>query len=260
MLGRIDAIAAFSEISVRELRANVTDSDLSKHLRALAARHRINITHVDLELLPLRSTQLQVVSVHQVFMKFLVTFKQEHPLGSSWEPRVAQEPMVKYVWKHTVGTNSVGTEEKIELELAEYYRYARNRFVHDTLMKQPKLEKLKAAVKTHTALRKLDGPNPYRSLRFDDIVIFARSVLGVASTLCRNSMPTETEVISMVRRLDGLPMPAGMPSVKLRNYRKFKNNQLRLHQKLATLLRSLYGIDSSVSGNIVQSLASGLLA
>jgi len=260
MLGRIDAIAAFSELSVRELIAKATDLEPSEYLRSLATRHHINLTHVDLRLLSLRTTQLHLVSVHQVFMEFLVRFKREHPSGSSWEPRESDEPMVQYVWRQVLGSKTAGgEEEKSEVALVEYYRFARNRFVHADEHKQPGLDKLKAMVKRHDALKKLDGPNAYRDLKFDDIIIFARSCLGVGNTICQNSMPTEQQVVSMIRDLDG-KTEIGTPGFRLKGYRKFKNNSKRLRQALENLVHSLYGLEAAQSTKIVEQLACGLLA
>lgn len=260
MLGRIDAIAAFSELSVRELITKATNLEPSEYLRSLATRHHINLTHVDLRLLSLRTTQLHLVSVHQVFMEFLSRFKREHPSGTSWEPRQSEEPMVHYIWRHVYGSTNAGTEEEIsEIALVEYYRFARNRFVHADEHKQPRLDKLKTMVKRHDALKKLDGPNAYRELKFDDIIIFARSCLGVGNTMCQKSMPTEQQVVSMIQGLDG-KTETGMPCFRLKDYRKFKGNSERLRQALGNLVRSLYGLEEVQSTGIVERLACGLLA
>jgi hypothetical protein len=259
-IGRIDAVAAFTELSVRELVGNAKDGNILNQLRLTAARHHLNLTHVDVTLLPLRTTRLHIVSVHQVFMEFLRDFRREHPDGQSWEPKRIEDPMVQHVWRNTVGSKNMQSEQTSELRLVEYYRFARNRFVHATTEKQPKIEGLRELVGAHPALQKLDGPNTYKELKFDDVIIFARSCLGVANTICKNSLPTETQVVSMVRSLDGIPAEPGIPAVRLKEYRKLKHNVPRLHQKLGTLLRSLYGLEPDHSKRIINDLACGLLA
>lgn len=261
MLGRIDAIAALTELLIKKLLSDASQSGgIESYLPQLAREYRLNLTHVDTELLPLRSTQLQIVSVHQVFAEFLTAFKREHPLSSSWEARREGETPTEHVWRHVIGKRSVVEEAEIELKLCEYYRSARNRFLHTANPKQPKLENLRDVVKRHPALKRLDGPSAYQQVKFDDIIIFSRSALGVSRTLCENSLPTDSQIIGMVEALDGKPAPAGMAAVRLKDYRKFKNNFPRLYQALENLLHALYGVERAKSERIAKELASRLLA
>ena len=88
--------------------------------------------------------------------------------------------MVQYVWRYVYGSKNAGTEqEKAEVTLVEYYRFARNRFVHAVPDKQPKLERLKGLVKRHPALKKLDGPNAYREHHYIREVLSRCSEDGV---------------------------------------------------------------------------------
>ena len=261
MLGRIDAIAAFSELSIRKfLSAAACAGGPGQYLRSLSTEYHINVTHVDPNLLPLRITQLQIVSIHQVFEDFLDAFKGEHPLSFSWSARKQEETKLDHLWANVVGSGAVTSETQGELVLVEYYRFARNRFLHGSTKKQPKLTDLHEIVRQHPALRKCSGPNGYDGLNFEDVVIFARSVLGVAQALCRNSIPTEAQVVAMVRALDGKDAAPGLPAVRLKEYRKFRHNAKRLHGKLSTLLHSLYGIQPGSSPAVIAELASGLLA
>src|SRR5258707_10327153 len=103
IVGRVNAIAGFTELSVRRfLDESKQPSDPATHLKALSKAYGVSVLHLDFGLLALRTNQLHVVSIDQVFEDFLRQFSREHPAHASWHIRTDKEPLLEYILSETV--------------------------------------------------------------------------------------------------------------------------------------------------------------
>jgi hypothetical protein len=92
LVGRANAVAGFAELSVcRFLKESKDPANPVTQLKALSERYGVLVLYLDFDLLKLRTNQLHVVSIDQVFEDFLSTFSKVHP---------ARQPEVVCTVKH----------------------------------------------------------------------------------------------------------------------------------------------------------------
>ncbi len=154
-------------------------------------------------MLATRTNQLHTVSMVQAFESFLEDLNLEHPTRESWDSKAKEETLLHYVLRNTTGrTGGWDNETEIELDLLDHYRLARNRFLHASDDKPTKAKDLKKRSKTHPTLVKLNAPNIYTELEFDDCVACARCALLIAMKICDWGRPNDEQIATMLFRLE----------------------------------------------------------
>jgi hypothetical protein len=201
-VGQVDAVVTFTELAVRELRRGWQDAGSTQaYLESLSKELGVFVTHVDLNLLTKRTNQLHIVSLVQHFEAFLHEIGDEHPAKRTWPKRRSEEPLLEYTWKHITKEAAVPRAIKTEWDLMEYYRDARNWFLHSVDKKDPKARDLKERVAQHPRLSKIKGgPNSYSDLRFEDFVLAARASETIGKSLSALGRPTDRQITDMVIR------------------------------------------------------------
>ena len=84
------------------------------------------------------------------------------------------------------------------IELFDYYRIIRNKYVHEHIS-QEKIEKAyKEITKQKTNLSslypKLNAPNKFTKISFDDFIIFTRAVKTISKGLCKLIKPKSEQI------------------------------------------------------------------
>lgn len=252
MVGRVNAVAGFAELSIRRfLHESKEPANPVTQLKALSDCYGVSVSHVDCGLLKLRTNQLHLVSIDQVFEDFLRAFSKEHPALSGLEDRTNAETLLKYFLSDVVSTAEFDETENLQRDLVEHYHSVRNRFAHASRKKSPDVTVLQERTKAILVLSKREAPHTYREITYDDVVAFAWSVLGLARALCARSQPTPSEIAKMVLALDGEPDSG----VKLRDYKSREPDRRR--HGLQGLLSTLYSLDAESADSVIRELDMG---
>ena len=255
-VGKVDAVVSFTELAIRLLRKQyLSEADGREFLRRVSSELGVYVTHVSLELLATRTSQLHTVSMVQHFETFLVELKREHPAHVTWPAKSDEEPLLDYVLKNITGQDcGWDSTTELELDLLAYYRLGRNRFLHASDDKPTKAKDLKKRAKTHPSFGNLNAPNIYTELSFDDCVVCARCSLLIAMKMCEWGRPSDEQIAEMLFQLeqDG--------QLSLKSLRKVLDTRERCRKKVQNLLSSTYGMAASDSEGVVDYVIRRLLA
>jgi hypothetical protein len=252
LVGRVSAIAGFTELSVRRfLHESKEPSDPITHLKALSKSYGVSVLHLDFGLLKIRTNQLHIVSIDQVFEDFLRAFSKEHPAHDSWHARIDKETLLEYVLSEVTSLADFSETERLEYDLVEHYHEIRNRFAHSSKKKEPDVAKLQRRTKAMATLAKREAPQTYREIAYDDVIVFGWAVLGVVDAICARSCPKPSEIAQMVLALSAQPDS----EVKLKDFRSREPKRRR--QKLETLLSHLYSLEGELADAVIRELNMG---
>ena len=143
---------------------------------------------------------------------------------------------------------------KLEIDLLNYYRLGRNRFLHASDNKPQKARDLKERARSHDSLIKLNAPNVYTELAFDDCVVCARCALLIAKKLCQLGRPSDKQIAEMLFQLekDG--------ELNLVNVRAVRHAESRCRKKIQNLLSSTYGMAGDETAGVIDYVMQRLLA
>ncbi len=253
--GKVDAIVGFLELSLRYLVKNMKDSNNGNHyLTTLAKRHKLKLDHVELSELLTRASQLYVLNVYQQIEEFLENFRNEHPDSINWQYQKGDTLLTNIIKNIGLDYNdSIKFIGILEVDIFNYYRKIRNRFMHSEIDKfnfEKNATKLKAQVNKHKKYNRLIAPNSYNSLVFDDFVLFTQISKIIAKQLCVLGKPSDEQIVQLLLKLDN----EKKTEVNLRNLKRFKNNTTRLKNSLNTLLRKEFSLAMHESENIINLL------
>jgi hypothetical protein len=257
MLGKIDAVAECNELAAREFVWQATRSgDHRAFIGALSKKHGIRVNDLDPTLFHVLLAQLYTVAVHQQAEIFYDAFRREHPASSAWTLRDDDdglERILKNAWpSYDKARADIGD---LETELADHYRVVRNRFAHVDV-KETKIEtaamNLRQRVAKNSDYSRLQAPNPYNKLGFDDFVLFTRVTKAIANRLCVCARPSDEQIATMVLERAAKPHSG----VDFKGSRPFRNNSARLRNWLAALLHTVYSLEKTEAQPIIDILLS----
>ena len=259
-LGKLNAIVEGAELATRKLKREAESSpDQAAFIKQLSIDHCVRVDTLDFILLHQLTAQFFIVSVHQQFEIFLKSLETE--LSSFEWMDIEGESLLKEVLSSLPrGYNQVvGSIGRWEIEIADYYRLVRNEFVHTDgsgIIKKD-AERLRSKLQQEGGkYSRLDAPNVYSSIGFDDFVLFSRVVKEIALGICILARPHDSEIVAMLMDLNERKL-ANVDFVSLRRKRR---NPDRLKRAVQTLLRSVYSLNERESGPIIELLRSGPLA
>ncbi len=258
-LGRIGAIAACTELLVREFITNKTDStELIEFVTKLGNDHNVKISHVDPMHMSSRVSQLHIVGVFQQFEEFLLNFKDEHPQSAAWSYEEHDDWLTRIL--KNIGPRYRETLTRLgetEISICDYYRLVRNRFMHSRIDTR-KVDKLavevKQQVRDRPEYKSFDAPNLYYKITFGDFLLYAMTSRLLAKRICSFAKPTNQEIADMLM----LPSVQEYLGVNIMSIRGIK--AIRQKTKLASLLRIAYNLSASESEPVIALLLSGPLA
>lgn len=262
-LGRFDAVVECNELAIREFLSIAENSENpSGYLEQISRKHNIAVNDIELDLWQVRAAHFYILSVYQQFEEFLENFRIEHPASESWDYRKTQKEDHKQETLFMSILRNIGTKDHIEnkriigayrIDIYEYYRLVRNRFMHTEIKDKKLYNKLVEIKKDYASLIKEKykvetAPNDYEKISFDDFILFTRVVKDIVLQLCHIAKPSDKEIAEMIIVMDQM----GDDNIKLKNLKKFKNNLDRLNNALLTLLHNLYNLDRKEAQPIVE--------
>ena len=238
-LGSLDALAEGIEVSIRHFLKDVESAgNTSKFISEASRRYGVKVDSLDPSALQIHAAQLYVVGVHQGFEEFLVAIKKQHPDGKAWDFNGDDDRLTKTL-------RAVGGKPTLEFEVCQHYRLVRNAFVHpearNKLAENEKgLKKLREKVVGISTYSRLDAPNGFKKLGFDDFILYSRASKRLAEDLCLVGKPTEEQMVTLVREY---AHSSGEQA-------RLINKPMRLRAKLAGFLRTQYSLEPYEAGTI----------
>lgn len=228
-------------------------------MQRVSSEFKVRVDTLDVPLLKRQIAQFHIASVHQEFEAFLKDVARE--LRSELVQRSAGESLLKSTLVSLIGgydkaVNAVG---RFEVDVAEYYRLVRNGFAHAGAEGAAKknVDALRKLVeKQGDSFSRLNAPNIYSAIEFDDFILFTRVVKQLANNLCQAARPTDQEILQMVIRLN----ETSHHNVSFRKLVSQNPAPARLRRALVGLLRTLYSLQEDESTPIIELLMCGPLA
>lgn len=234
ILGEYCAINQFVELSKRVFVYD-HEADLSNResFVSLSEKHKIAITNYDLSQMTLKIALSYIVNIHQCFETFL---KEVYNLNRAYGLDVGEEKKQDNSWLICVSNNILGVnkskEEKKLIELCEYYRLIRNSAVHDFYKLETRQNEFnnlpKDEYKTDAKYQRLEAPNEYEKISFDDFVLYSRSCNELA-TILYDKLEFDYKKIILA-----------FPRTDINRFTKYKNNSLRGKKALYLDLKLRY--------------------
>lgn len=203
-LGKYDAIVEFTEIAVRDFIAKSQESEnFDTYLQEKSVQHKIKVDSIDFNLYQTRIAHSYIISVYQSFELFLRTFKDEYCelYDIKWSlPDNKENLLLKIISKVSNLTKAKNEIGESNIELFDYYRAVRNKYVHEYIS-QEKIEKaFKEITKQKPNLSdlypKLNAPNKFTEISFDDFIMFTRAVKTISKGLCKLVEPKNNQVLA----------------------------------------------------------------
>ncbi len=231
-----------------------------QYIQELSAKHSIRVDDSEMPLLRSHISQLYIITVYAQAEEFLEGFRDEHPLSTNWRYE-KKDDLLKNILKnidqdYQAAKKLVGS---LEVELFDHYRMVRNRFVHveiDVSKIDSKVGQFKEEVKANSNYGKLNAPNKYSDISFDDFILFTRVVKQLAFKLCQASRPSDRQLADAVFKI----IQSENFSLSLQKLKQLKFNPDRVKNCLETLLRERYGLGKLESSPIVRMIQTDLLA
>jgi len=201
-LGRYDAIVEFTEIAIRDfIKSSEETKSFDQYLKQKSTEHQIRVDSIDKGIFKTRIALGYIISVFQSFELFLREFKEEYCelYDVKWNLPDSKENLLrKIISKVSSLSKAKNVIGESNIELFDYYRKIRNKYVHDYIDKE-KIDKAYKKIKKQEAELKiiypnLNAPNDFENISFDDFILFTRAVKEIANGLCSLIEP-ENEIV-----------------------------------------------------------------
>jgi hypothetical protein len=190
-LGMYDAIVEFTELAVRAFIIEGNQAtNFNDFIAAKSIQHGITVNSIPQDMFRARISQSYILSVYQTAEGFFHQFKTElqelegEPIKLNQSNDDFFTKLVSYVAPTNEKKSLIGTHR---LALFNYYRIVRNKYSHDFIADKQTtkaFEKLKSHLPAISAdYSKLQAPNPFDKISFDDFILFSRLVKDIADRL-----------------------------------------------------------------------------
>jgi hypothetical protein len=264
-LGRFDSVVECNELAIREFEA-IAKSSISQeeYIKSLSKKHGVKVDSIDAAIFRVRISQWYILSVYQQAEEFFKEFKHEHPKRSQWTQKTERETNLNYVLTslNIKASDLDATEKGIRYDIFEYYRLIRNRFMHTDVKEDKLLELLNKINQNKTIVfekYRVEAPNEYNKLNFDDFILFSRVTKDIAQELCHLAKPSASEIAQMLIERDQEKDPK-KKEINLKGLKRFSNNRERQRKCMQNLLKSQYNLQEEDFYPIMEELkARGLL-
>ena len=182
-LGYVNATNQYIELSVR-ITEKEHSLDLKDGLKDLAKSVNLNVSTLTEDYM-CRISKSYIVNIQSCFENFLKSFKDlpGSPTNIIQKHKSKDEDWLS--WTLNTAFSNIESSIKIDIDVCEYYRLIRNYIIHNG--------KVSASIKSKYDIikivdnSKLDAPNRWDSLKFDDQVLFSRTAYRVAKYIFENS-------------------------------------------------------------------------
>jgi hypothetical protein len=266
-LGEADAAAQFAEIAVRQL-ANQCEQSSKPNaaLQEKADEFGVKSDYVDPKLARRQITTLHLIAVMAETEHFLEDLRDSHPSHREWEYPKDDEDLLRRIIRNAVPDLREARKELggVDFDLFEHYRVVRNLVAHGEVQASKvdvRVDKLREASSGDARYARLDAPNTFNNLRFDDFILLTRVAKSLARQLCKLLRPTDEQIVTMVIEKFESPRKSKQCSSRSKDtdrtkpwWMAFQNNVVRQQNALATFLRQEYSLDRDESKPIIQIL------
>ena len=256
-LGRFDSVVECNELAVRQFVESLNCSDnKEKFFSESYAKYGVRVNSLDSDVFHTRISQWYILSVYQQAEDFFTEFRREHPDGSTWGKRNDKESQLAGLMR-VLSLNELGLDpdgQGIRCKIFEYYRLIRNRFMH-TSVNEKQLSTALKDIEDHSVSVdnefRVNAPNSYNSVRFDDFILFSRVTKDIAQQLCYVKKPLVSGIVEMLIKRSKAEDDL---DVNLKGLKVFANNPNRLRKALSRLLKSQYNLQESEVDAIMEEL------
>jgi hypothetical protein len=203
----------------------------------LATQYEITLTNYDAESMVGETCRNYIVNVHLCFETFLKDiYKQIKKYGEKeYKPKTQDESYLSCVIRN-IFDGKLTNDMKPLYALCEYYRLVRNTAVHDLCdINSHKIEfdKLqKYNFKTQAKFSKLDAPNKYELISFDDFIMFSRSCVELATYIFENVSYDYKKIVTEI------------PNTQVNTWKKYKRE--RREKAIYSYINTLYKADDDL--------------
>ena len=239
ILGRYCAINQFVELSKRcFLVEHEKEIQQRECFVELATKHSVTLTNYDAETMVAEIYRSYIVNVHLCFETFLKDiYNQIKEYGKTdYKPRLQSESYLSCVVRN-IYMEELPKDMLALYELCEYYRLVRNTAVHDLCevnFHKKEFQKLqKYNFRTEAKFKRLQAPNDYYDISFDDFIMFSRSCVELATFLFANLSYDYKKIIMSI------------PPKQVNKWKKY--NKQRLEKVLYAYINTWYKADSSLN-------------
>ena len=245
ILGEYCAISQFVELSKRcFLEEHALDIKERNLFVTLATKNKVTLTSYDSSKMVNAISRSYIVNVNLCFETFLkdIVFEIHNYGKNEYRPKKQDESWLGCAVANTVG--KLPREQQGLFELCEYYRLVRNTAVHDLCdirLHDVEYKKLsKYGFKKNTKFCKLEAPNAYDKIVFDDFVMFSRSSVELATYLYMKIEYNYKKIVEDV--------PEQLKTV----WRKYRKNRKRCEDVIRSYINMLYRVDDSLEEQMPQ--------
>jgi hypothetical protein len=231
-LGEMDQLAATIVISLRTTERHLDAlKDTAKFLRESAREIGCSVSLVQgLSKSKAKPVHLLLVGAHQHAEWFFSEYSREQKaMGRSGGVKQSKESPLQHVVREMKSKIPLNEMPKSEWqEILEFYRLIRNAFVHKNISRERIDQACENALKLRQYVKRefrLDAPNSFDMMNFDDYLLFTRSIKYVANSLAANASPERA--LDLINYLNSLGRNNTSPIVKLARHRGDKE-RLRL--------------------------------
>lgn len=185
-LGESDAVVEFTEVAVRSFIAHATGSgDFNSYLSNESKKFLIHVNEVDQKTFRQTISRGYIITITQNMEQFLKGLKADY--YDLYDTTWAEKPEGTTLLDHTVNIVGKPKPDKFLISLFKYYSFVRNSHVHGNIKDE---DKEYAGVKEHRteikARYKLDAPNHFNAISFDDFILFTRVSKELADSIAQN--------------------------------------------------------------------------
>jgi len=203
-LGKYDAIVEFTEIAIRDFIDNAEKiGDFDCLLKEKSEKHNIKVDSVDRDIYRSRISQSYILSVYQTFELFLREFKDEYNDLINKNLRFDDSKdnlLLKLIRQITTTGKAKSVIGEYRLELFDYYRKIRNKYSHEYIDDKKlnkafeRINRFKNDISENYP--KLDAPNEFNNINFDDFILFTRVVKDIAFCLNEIIQPVSYSILA----------------------------------------------------------------
>lgn len=185
-LGESDAVVEFTEVAVRSFIAQATGSgDFNTYLSNESKKFSIHVNEVDQNTFRQTISRGYIITITQNMEQFFKGLKADY--CDFYDTTWAEKPEGKTLLDHTINMVGKPKPENFLVALFKYYSFVRNSHVHGNIKDE---DKEYAGVKEYRteikARYKLDAPNHFNSISFDDFILFTRVSKELADSIADN--------------------------------------------------------------------------
>jgi len=235
-LGVFDAVVEFSELCTRDFIANKpTELDFEEYLRSKSQQHGIKVNYVEIDKFNVTMSHSYIVIAYQAFENFIHSSRKENELIKSvkYEIKTEDGNLLERNLKSIYRINDISSVVNQRLlDIFDYYRNVRNKFVHpssDAKKVKKAFAKLEANREVIQKTYRLEAPNAFDEIQFDDFNLFTRILKQIGQIISNESEPSTSELANYYMH---------------RNLFKNQNNIIRKKNAIINQIINDFGYDN----------------